>query len=147
MSKTKRDINEKQFENACDKYFIAASNGENKATLKKLFDEMIICLKKEGGLLQLFPCDIYINNDIIDLTKAREILSQDLFNLVMSLSNQLEGNNDYVYDEDNAILINYEAYHQMCIDIALNFVMLTGTTAFINSKYLQGLEKNCLIVI
>lgn len=141
MAKKKKDISDEQFEKACDKYFEASYNGEDKATLKKLFDEMIICFKKNGGLLQLFPYDIYMNNDIVDLVKAKEILSQDLFNLVISLSNQLEGNNDYVYDDDNAPLINYEAYHLMCTDVALNFVMLTGTTAFVNSKYLQGLEK------
>ena len=141
MAKTKKEVTENQFENACDKYSNAISNGKDKESLKKLFDEMIFHFKNDGGLLQLFPCDIYINNDIIDLVKAKKILSKNLFDLVLSLSNQLEGNNDYIYDENNAPFINYEAYHQACINIALNFVMLTGTTAFINSKYLQGLEK------
>lgn len=141
MAKTKKEVAENKFENACDKYFNAISNGKDKESLKKLFDEMIFYFKNDGGLLQLFPCDIYINNDIIDLVKAKIILSKDLFDLVLSLSKQLEGDNDYIYDKNNAPFINYEAYRQECTNIALNFVMLTGTTVFINSKYLQGLKK------
>jgi len=114
MKKTKKDAIGNYFEDACDKYFNALSNGENKTILKKLFEEMIFWLKKDGGLLQLYPSDIYINNDIVDLNKAKKILSKDLYNLVESLSNQLEGNNDHIYNDNNAPYINYNAFVESC---------------------------------
>ena len=141
MKKNEKDDIRTCFDDACDNYFNALSKGENKSILKKLFEKMILFFEKDGGLLQLFPSDIYINNDIVDLDKAKKILSKDLYKLVESLSNQLEGNNDYVDNENNAPYINYDAFHQACTNVALNFAMLTGTTSFINSKYLQGLEK------
>ncbi len=141
MKKTDKDIIGKYFETSCDKYFNALSNGENKATLKKLFNDMILWFEKDGGLLQLFPSDIYINSDIVDLDKAKQFISNDLYKSVESLSNQLAGNNAYLYNKHNAPFINYAAFHQTCTNIALNFAMLTGTTTFINHKYLQGIEK------
>ena len=75
MAKAKTEPIENEFEDACEKYFNALSDGENKATLKKLFDDMILCFEEDGGWLQLFPSDIYINNDIVDFAEAKKYLS------------------------------------------------------------------------
>lgn len=137
-------VEEKEPDNIDDiiaRLFEKLENSKSIKEQKIVFHNIMDLMKEDGGLIELRIDEIYKYNDIIDLKLAKDILAPNIYEKVLLLHTKLL-NGEIADDNQNKFSYNYEGYLLRCRDIALSFVMLTGTSLFVNSKLLKDAHKN-----
>lgn len=136
-------INEKKnVETTIDDLFKQLKSSIDIKEEKNIFNKILDLVREDNGLISLSIAEIYKYSDIVDLQKAKEVLSANIYEKVLLLHKQFL--NDKMLSKNyytSEYYFNYEGYLVKCRDIALAFTMLSSSSAFINNIYLTNLHK------
>lgn len=133
---------ENNVETSIDDLFKQLKSSNDIKEEKYIFNKILDLVREDNGLILLSIAEIYKYSDIVDLQKAKEVLSENIYEKVLLLHKQFlndkMSNKNYYTSEH---YFNYEGYLVKCRDIALAFTMLSSSSAFINNIYLTNLHK------